>query len=87
MQAAIEPGTSLPLGATLGDGGVNFSVFAKHARALQLLLFDQIDAPRPSRTIDLEAPAHRTYHYWHAFVPAARAGRSSAWRPSAPRRR
>jgi len=84
MQAAIEPGMSFPLGATLGDGGVNFSVFSKHARALQLLLFDAIDAPRASRTVDLVPPAHRTYHYWHAFVPGVGAGQLYAYRAVGP---
>jgi isoamylase len=75
---------SFPLGVTLGDGGVNFSVFSKHARALQLLLFDAIDAPRVSRTVDLVPPAHRTYHYWHAFVPGVAAGQVYAYRAAGP---
>jgi hypothetical protein len=33
-------GNSFPLGATLSSGGANFSVFAKHSGAAQLLLFD-----------------------------------------------
>jgi pullulanase/glycogen debranching enzyme len=47
--APHQRGTSFPLDATLNDGGANFSLFAKHSRAAQLLLFDNIDDPVPSR--------------------------------------
>ena len=36
----ITSGTSAPLGATVLPGGVNFSVFSKHAVLLELLLFE-----------------------------------------------
>jgi len=55
---------SFPLGATLSRGGANFSVFAKHCRGAQLLLFDRVDDPEPSRVIDLDPRTNRTYHYW-----------------------
>ena len=72
--ADIRRGKSFPLGATLtGDGG-NFSVFAKHSTGAQLLLFDDVNAPNPSRVIDLDPRANRTYHYWHVFVPGVTAG-------------
>ena len=34
-----QPETSFPLGATIAPGGVNFSVFSKHATGVQLLFF------------------------------------------------
>ncbi len=38
-----------PLGATLTNGGVNFSVFSKHATRIELLLFDDArDRGRPA---------------------------------------
>ena len=58
-----------PLGATLTGEGVNFSVFSKHATRIELLLFDDALDRRPSRVIPLDARQHRTYHYWHIFVP------------------
>jgi len=67
-------GRSFPLGATLDRTGTNFSLFAKSSRAAQLLLFDSADAPAPSRVIDLDPRANRTYHYWHTFVPGVAAG-------------
>src|ERR1700746_3430975 len=62
-------GKSFPLGATLSRDGVNFSVFSKHSAAAQLLLFDHVEDPKPSRVIPLEPQGNRTYHYWHAFIP------------------
>jgi glycogen operon protein len=63
-----QRGKSFPLGATLVPGGANFSVFAKHSTAAQLLLFEAADAANAFRVIDLDPRTDRTYHYWHAFV-------------------
>jgi isoamylase len=86
--AALD-GTSAPLGASVRPDGVNFSVFSKDATLLELLLFDVADAAEPSRTIPLDPKAHRSYHYWHAFVPGLRPGQLYAYRaygPFAPER-
>jgi glycogen operon protein len=80
----IELGSSFPLGARVGGDGVNFSVYSKHARAIELLLFDAPDAARPSRAIPLEPPHHRTYHYWHAHVAGLAAGQVYAYRVHGP---
>jgi isoamylase len=45
----VTPGASAPLGATVLPGGVNFSVFSKHAVLLELLLFDDENASQPAR--------------------------------------
>jgi len=79
-KAIQHEGKSFPLGSTLVPGGANFSVFAKHSAGAQLLLFDDIDAPKPSRVIDLDPRSNRTYHYWHAFVPGVTAGQIYAYR-------
>ena len=42
---------------------------------------------KPSRVLSLDPAANRTYHYWHAFVPGAKAGQLYGYRiqgPSAP---
>jgi glycogen operon protein len=82
--AAHQKGKSFPLGATLVTGGANFSVFSKHSTAAQLLLFDDVDAPKPSRVIDLDPRTNRTYHYWHVFVPRVTAGQLYAYRVAGP---
>lgn len=88
MDAQLVPtivtGRSFPLGATLLNGGVNFSVYSRHATAVQLVLFNGVDDASPSRTIDLDRHMHRTYHYWHAFVPGLTAGQLYAYRVDGP---
>jgi isoamylase len=83
-KAIQHEGKSFPLGATLVPDGANFSVFAKHSTGAQLLLFDDIDAPKPSRVVDLDPRSNRTYHYWHAFVPGVTAGQIYAYRLAGP---
>ena len=80
----VSPGRSFPLGASLVEGGVNFCVFSRKARAVELLLFGGACDPEPARVIRLEAPTHRTYHYWHAFVPGSAPGRCMRTARSAP---
>jgi glycogen operon protein len=77
-------GASAPLGATIYPGGANFSVFSKNATLVELLLFDSADAARPSRTITLDPARHRTYHYWHGFVPGVQAGQIYGYRAHGP---
>jgi isoamylase len=78
------PGTTAPLGATVRAAGVNFSVFAKQAELVELLLFDGTNANEPAQVIPLAPDAHRTYHYWHAFVPGLQAGQVYAYRAHGP---
>ena len=80
----VSPGRPFPLGASVVEGGVNFCVFSRKAEAIELLLFDGADAREPARVIRLDGPAHRTYHYWHAFVPGLRSGQVYAYRAIGP---
>src|SRR5215470_14355716 len=77
-------GASFPLGATSIEGGVNFSVFSSQASRLELLLFDSACDADPAHVIRLDAPAHKTYHYWHVFVPGLRPGQVYAYRAAGP---
>jgi len=49
MSPAENGGRSSPLGATVVDGGVNFSLFSRSATGVELLLFDRDDA-QPARS-------------------------------------
>src|SRR4051812_12928255 len=80
----VENGSSAPLGASVLADGVNFSVFSKNATQIELLLFDTAAAPEPARIIPLAAQGHRTYHYWHAFVPGLEPGQVYAYRAHGP---
>src|SRR6201997_353412 len=81
---ASKHGKSFPLGATILPGGTNFSVFAKHSTAAQLLLFEDVNGAKPSRVIDLDSRMNRTYHYWHVFVPGIASGQIYAYRIAGP---
>jgi len=76
----VTPGRSSPLGATIVDGGVNFSVFSRNATGIDLLLFDREDDSRPSRVIPLDPAISRSYHYWHAFVAELQPGQLYGYR-------
>jgi glycogen operon protein len=75
---------SSPLGATVVDGGVNFSLYSRTAAAVELLLFDREDDAEPSRVIPIDARTNHTYHYWHVFVPRLAPGQIYAYRISGP---
>jgi glycogen operon protein len=58
-------------------------VFSREATGVELLLFDRPDDARPARVMPID-PASRTYHYWHVFVPDARAGQLYGYRAIGP---
>jgi isoamylase len=80
----IREGRSCPLGASLYPEGANFSVYSKHATAVELLLFDGVDDARPARVIRIDPSTNRTYHYWHVFVPGVRTGQIYGYRVDGP---
>src|SRR5213592_1215730 len=70
--SARDIGRSSPLGATVVDGGVNFSLFSRTATGVELLLFEREDDATPFGVVRFDPAANRTYHYWHVFVPGVR---------------
>jgi glycogen operon protein len=60
-------GHPLPLGATLMRGGINFSVFSRHATQVTLVIFLPGD-PDPVLELPLDSRYNRTGDIWHAFV-------------------
>src|SRR5262249_16716765 len=81
---SVTPESAAPLGATCADGGVNFSVFSKHATLVDLLLFDDVDDARPARVIAIDPETNRHYHYWDVVVPGVRPGQIYGYRASGP---
>ncbi|RDI57238.1 hypothetical protein [Microvirga subterranea] len=79
-----EPGRPAPLGASLNDGGVNFSVFSKHAAAIELLLFDDVGQAEPARVVRFDPVVNRSYHDWHVFVPGLKPGQLYGYRADGP---
>lgn len=60
----LMPGDSTSLGATPGDGGVNFALYAAHADAVELCLYDESGAKEIGRTF---LPG-RDGDIWHGFL-------------------
>jgi isoamylase len=82
--AMSQTGHSFPIGATLMDGGINFSVFSRSAECIELLLFERAEDSRPLRVIRMDPCENRTYHYWHVFVPGLKAGQIYGFRALGP---
>ncbi len=80
----LAAGTTYPLGSSLTENGVNFSVHSKSCTSMELLLFDDVDAAKPSRIIQLDPARHRTFHYWHVLVKGLGAGQIYAFRAGGP---
>src|ERR1700739_731609 len=87
LTEAIRIGRSSPLGATVVEGGGNFSLFSRTASGVELLFFDREDDATPSRSVRIDPATNRNYHYWHVFVPEVGTGQIYGYRvegPSAP---
>jgi glycogen operon protein len=80
----VTAGVAAPLGATVTVDGVNFSVFSRRATRVDLLLFESAGDGVPSQIIELAPIGNRTYHYWHVFVPALKAGQIYGYRVHGP---
>ncbi|MBL7850404.1 MAG: glycogen debranching protein GlgX, partial [Cyclobacteriaceae bacterium] len=76
----IQHGLPFPIGPRCQDGGVNFCLFSRNARRVELLLYHTANDKDPYRTLSLDPVSNRTYHYWHVFVPGLKAGQLYAYR-------
>ncbi|MEY3869844.1 MAG: hypothetical protein RLZZ338_3735 [Cyanobacteriota bacterium] len=78
------PGQSFPIGAKIFPKGVNFCLFSKNATSVQLLLFDDANAPYPSSIITLDPKINKTFCYWHILVCGLTEGQVYAYRVYGP---
>jgi glycogen operon protein len=76
----VDPGAPYPLGATPDGLGVNFALFAEHATAVDLCLFDGDD-----KELKIRIP-WRTQHVWHVYIPGIGPGQRYGWRVHGPYR-
>src|SRR5437879_4791560 len=74
-------GHPYPLGATWLGNGVNFALFSEHAAAVDLCLFDNIDAAQENIRIPMSEYPQQV---WHLFLPEARPGQLYGYRVSGP---
>jgi isoamylase len=79
-----EPGQALPLGPTLRENGVNFSLFSDNATSVELLLFDKHDDAHPRAVFTLSPRTNKTFHFWHIFVQGVVPGMHYAFRVDGP---
>ena len=63
-----QPGSSWPLGATLGEDGTNFAVFSAPATAVTLCLCDEDGTERQIPLVEVDSGV------WHGFVPGVGGG-------------
>ncbi len=72
-------GRSWPLGSSLTERGVNFSVAAPNATHLQLVLFNQANDTQPEQIIELNKE-HKSGYYWHVEVEGLGLGACYAYK-------
>jgi len=64
---STDRGDALPLGSTLKQEGINFSIFSEHATQVTLVLFTS-DTDEPVATFELSPTKHTTGSVWHILV-------------------
>jgi glycogen operon protein len=80
----VENGKSIPMGATLTESGVNFSLFARRATAVTLVLFESPDRGSECTKIKLDKKKNRTGDIWHCHVRGLKAGALYLYRVDGP---
>jgi len=81
--ASIHLGQPWPLGASVTERGVNFSLVAPLASHVELLLFASGNDPEPQRVVELDA-RHRSGDHWHVEVEGVGIGCCYAYRVFGP---
>ena len=76
--AELWPGSAFPLGATSGDGGVNFAVASEVAEVVELCLFDEAGAETRLPLREYDAGVRP------GFVPGVGAGQPYGYRTTGP---
>ena len=80
----VHDGIPLPWGTQPRGNGVNFSIFSRHATAVQLEFYDRAGSVTPSRTITLDPIRNRTGDAWHVWVRGVPWGQLYAYRIEGP---
>jgi glycogen operon protein len=83
-QRVTTKGWAFPIGSSIRDNGVNFSIFSKHSTAVELLLFNNTEDSKPCEVIIFDKHLNRTELYWHIFVPKLKPGQIYAYRIHGP---
>jgi glycogen operon protein len=86
---SLENGKALPLGASLVEGGVNFSLFSRHASSVSLIIFEDDGPDSASRELKfqelkLDRWKNKTGDIWHCYIPGLKAGAYYLYRVDGP---
>ena len=77
---STQRGTRFMPGASWTAEGVNFSVFSRNAKQVELLLYEAADSAKPMQIIALDPDTNHSYFFWHVFVEGLPAGTHYTWR-------
>jgi glycogen operon protein len=80
----VRRGVPLPWGTHEIEGGINFSLFSRHATQVRLELFGRSTDAAPTRVIELDPARHRTGDVWHVWVGGIVRGQCYAYRVDGP---
>jgi|CXWL01.1.fsa_nt_gi glycogen operon protein len=80
----VKHGNPYPSGTRHNAGGVNFSIFSRHATSAELLLFDTAESEVPFQIIPLQKDKDRTFFSWHVYVVGLPVGTWYVWRMDGP---
>ncbi|QSA98215.1 glycogen debranching protein GlgX [Methylococcus sp. EFPC2] len=83
-QFTITSGSPIPHGVYLYKGGINFTLFSRHATRVSLLLFASPADTAPCQVIELDPRHHRTGDIWHVCVQGASRGQAYAYKVDGP---
>lgn len=78
---SLWPGRHYPLGASWDSNGVNFAIFAEHADAVELCLFEGPDGKQEKARLKL---TEYTNLVWHGYVPDIGPGQLYGYRVYGP---
>jgi isoamylase len=81
---SYSAGSPIPHGVFLHQGGINFTLFSRHATRVWLWLFDDVHATRPFQVIELDPAYHKTGDIWHVRVQGAGRGLAYVFRVDGP---
>ena len=75
---------SLPYGAVIRDGGVQFVIFSRNATEMRLLLYNEVDDMDPVDVLNFDPKKHRWGDIWSIFVPSVDEGQLYHFQASGP---
>ena len=83
-QITVLPGKPLPYGATLVNGGVNFSLFSRNGTEVTLDIFENSDDEFPVFSYKFNPELNKTGDIWHCQLQGLKAGAHYLYRVDGP---